>query len=61
MAVARVTVGTSRFVLIGMGAALTGVIAYALASELFARNSPTVIYNQACKLIEQSPKVRAVL
>ncbi|WFC96129.1 hypothetical protein MBRA1_002785 [Malassezia brasiliensis] len=38
-----------------------GVITYALASELFARNSPTVIYQQACKIIENSPKVHDYL
>lgn len=59
--VARVTVNSSRFVVIVFGAALTGVITYALASELFARNSPTVIYEQACKIIENSPKVHEYL
>lgn len=52
---------TSRFVFIGIGAALTGVIVYALASELFAKNSPTVIYDEACKYIEKNPKVHAYL
>ncbi|WFD43947.1 hypothetical protein MPSI1_002612 [Malassezia psittaci] len=59
--VARATVNSSRFLVISFGAALTGVIAYALGSELFARNSPTVIYNQACKIIEDNSKVHDYL
>lgn len=59
--VARATVNSTRLLVIGFGAALTGVITYALASELFARNSPTVIYQQACKIIENSPKVHDYL
>lgn len=59
--VARATVNSTRLLVIGFGAALTGVITYALASELFARNSPTVIYQQACKIIENSPKVHEFL
>lgn len=59
--VARATVNTSRFFFISAGAALTFVIAYALSSELFATNSPTVIYGEACKLIEKSDKVHAYL
>ena len=54
---ARVSVNTSRFFIISFGAALTFVIGYALTSELFARNSPTVIYNEACKLIERNAKM----
>lgn len=52
---------TSRFFFIGAGAALTFVIVYALSSELFATNSPTVIYGEACKLIEKSDKIHAHL
>lgn len=58
---ARVTVNTSRLFVITFGATLTFVIGYALFSELFAQNSPTVIYNEACKLIEKSDKVHAHL
>ncbi|WFD34456.1 hypothetical protein MCUN1_001297 [Malassezia cuniculi] len=59
--VARATVNTSRFFFISAGAALTFVIVYALSSELFAKNSPTVIYGEACKLIENSGKIHAHL
>ena len=31
---------------------------YALTSELFSKNSPTVLYGQACDRIDKSPKVR---
>lgn len=58
---ARVSVNTSRFFIISFGAALTFVIGYALTSELFARNSPTVIYNEACKLIERNAKMHDYL
>lgn len=60
-AVARVTVGTSRFFVISAGALITLVIAYSLSTELFARNSPTVIYNEACKYIQKSDKVHEYL
>lgn len=59
--VARATVGTSRFFLISAGALITLIIAYSLTTELFARNSPTVIYNEACKHIQKSDKVHEYL
>ncbi|KAL4402072.1 TIM23 mitochondrial import inner membrane translocase complex protein [Malassezia pachydermatis] len=58
---ARATVNTSRLFVIGTGALLTIVIGYALSTELFARNSPTVIYSEACKLIQKSDKIHAYL
>ena len=54
---ARATVNTSRFFVVSFGALLTFVVGYSLTSELFARNSPTVIYNEACKVIQKSDKV----
>lgn len=59
--VARVTVGTYRFILVGAGALITLLIAYTVSTELFARNSPTVIYNEACKYIQKSDKVHEYL
>ncbi|WFD31730.1 hypothetical protein MSPP1_002769 [Malassezia sp. CBS 17886] len=58
---ARATVNTSRFFFIGAGALLTAAIVYALSTELFAPNSPTVIYEQACKILENSAKIHAYL
>ncbi|PKI83886.1 hypothetical protein MVES_001986 [Malassezia vespertilionis] len=59
--VARATVGTSRFFLIGFGALLTLAIGYTVTSELFARNSPTVIYEEACKLLLRNKKIHEYL
>lgn len=39
------------------GALLTGTVLWALLSEMFAPNSPSVIYKDACKRIEQCPEV----
>lgn len=58
---ARATVNTSRFFVVSFGALLTFVVGYSLTSELFARNSPTVIYNEACKVIQKSDKVHDYL
>lgn len=52
--VARATVQSSRTMLIFGGGALTFVLVYALMSELFAKNSPTVIYADACKRVQNS-------
>ncbi|KAJ1028676.1 hypothetical protein NDA16_001842 [Ustilago loliicola] len=52
--VARATVQSSRTMLIFGGGALTFVLVYALTSELFAKNSPTVIYADACKRVQNS-------
>lgn len=55
--VARATVQSSRTLLILGGGALTFVLIYALTSELFAKNSPTVIYANACKRVQKSPEI----
>ena len=52
--VARATVQSSRTMLIFGGGALTFVLVYALTSELFAKNRPTVIYADACKRVQNS-------
>ncbi|OCB91642.1 hypothetical protein A7U60_g1103 [Sanghuangporus baumii] len=59
--VLRSTERTSNFTVIAIGAGLTIVLVYTLLSELFARNSPTVKFNEASKLIEQSDVLRAHL
>lgn len=37
---------------------MTGLLAYTMGTELFSPNSPTRIYNKACKLIGESEEVR---
>ncbi|KAI8995382.1 TIM21-domain-containing protein [Trametes punicea] len=55
--VMRTTARTTNLVVILAGAGLSIVLIYALTSELFSRNSPTVLYNKACELIKASPQV----
>ncbi|KAH8120602.1 TIM21-domain-containing protein [Phellopilus nigrolimitatus] len=55
--VMRTTARTTNLTVIVLGAGITAMLAYALASELFAKNSPTVLYGDACKLIEESDKI----
>lgn len=59
--VARTTIFSSRVIFITGGAALTLILAYALATELLAKNSPTVVYGEACKLVSNSSEVQAHL
>ena len=54
----RTTARTTNFSVILIGAGLSAVLVYALASELFAKNSPTVLYGDACERIKTSPLVR---
>lgn len=56
--VVRTTARTSNFVVILVGAGLSAVLIYALTSELFSKNSPTVLYGQACEKITSSARVR---
>lgn len=57
--VARGTARTTNLAVILIGGAFTCILAYALATELFARNSPTHLYEDACRKLENSPEVRA--
>ncbi|KAI0274786.1 TIM21-domain-containing protein [Gloeopeniophorella convolvens] len=57
----RATARTTNLTVILFGAGLTAVLAYALTSELFSRNSPTVLYNEACERIKASPRVARYL
>jgi hypothetical protein len=54
---ARATARTTNLTVILFGAGLTTVLIYALTSELFSKNSPTVLYNEACERIKSSPRV----
>ncbi|VDB85812.1 unnamed protein product [Peniophora sp. CBMAI 1063] len=53
----RATARTSNMVVIMFGAGLTALLGYALTSELFSSNSPTVLYNEACERIKSNPRV----
>ncbi|KAG8885642.1 hypothetical protein FRB97_000085 [Tulasnella sp. 331] len=55
--VARGTARTTNLTVILLGGALTCVLAYALATELFAKNSPTRLYDDACQKVLNSPQV----
>lgn len=55
--VARTAFKGSQVGLVLFGSAFTLVISYALLSELFAPNSPTVIYKDACRRVEDNKEV----
>ncbi|TCD70670.1 hypothetical protein EIP91_002394 [Steccherinum ochraceum] len=55
--VLRSTARTSNLVVILFGAGLSAVLLYALTSEMFSSNSPTVLYGKACDMIKSSPRV----
>jgi len=55
--VLRTTQRTTNLTVILLGAGLSAVLVYALTSELFSKNSPTVLYNDACERIKTSPRV----
>ncbi|KAG1885609.1 TIM21-domain-containing protein [Suillus subluteus] len=59
--VIRTTQRTSNLAVILLGAGLSAVLIYALTSELFSRNSPTVLFNDACDRINSSPRVAKYL
>ncbi|KAG2368756.1 TIM21-domain-containing protein [Suillus spraguei] len=59
--VIRTTQRTSNLAVILLGAGLSAVLVYALTSELFSRNSPTVLFNDACDRIDASPRVAKYL
>ncbi len=53
----RATARTTNLTVILFGAGLTAILVYALTSELVSRNSPTVLYEEACQRIKSSPRV----
>lgn len=57
----RAAARTSNLAVILVGAGLSVMLVYALTSELFSTNSPTVLYGQACEKIKASPKVARYL
>lgn len=56
--VARGTQKTYQFSMVVGGAFLVTLIVVALGSELYAPNSPTVIFKDACRRVEDCPEVR---
>jgi len=54
--VMRTTEGTKNATVILIGAGLAALLIYSVATELFSKNSPTVLYNDACERIKASPK-----
>ncbi|KIJ68678.1 hypothetical protein HYDPIDRAFT_173342 [Hydnomerulius pinastri MD-312] len=59
--VIRTTQRTTNLTVILLGAGLSAVLVYALTSELFSKNSPTVLYSDACERIKASPRVAKYL
>ncbi|KZT74874.1 hypothetical protein DAEQUDRAFT_659963 [Daedalea quercina L-15889] len=59
--VARTTARTTNLAVILVGAGLSAVLIYALTSELFSKNSATVLYGQACNKIKASPALARYL
>ena len=53
----RATARTTNVTVILFGAGLTAILVYALTSELVSRNSPTVLYEEACQRIRSSSRV----
>ncbi|KAL4069433.1 TIM21-domain-containing protein [Scleroderma citrinum] len=59
--VLRTTQRTTNLTVILLGAGISAVLVYALVSELFSKNSPTVLYNDACERIKVSHQVAKYL
>lgn len=55
--VTRAAARSSNLAVILIGAGFSAMLIYALTSELFSRNSPTVLYGDACDRIKASPRV----
>jgi len=53
----RTTARTTNLGVILLGAGLSALLIYSLTSELFSKNSPTVLYGDACERIKQSTNV----
>ena len=58
--VLRTTERTTNLTVILFGAGLSAVLIYCLTSELFSKNSPTVLYGDACERIKASHRVRSL-
>ncbi|KAJ3513557.1 hypothetical protein NLJ89_g2879 [Agrocybe chaxingu] len=59
--VMRTTARTTNLGVILLGAGLSALLIYSLTSELFSKNSPTVLYGDACERIKQSSKIAKYL
>ncbi|KAG6829292.1 hypothetical protein H0H92_005046 [Tricholoma furcatifolium] len=59
--VMRTTARTTNLTVILLGAGLFALLGYSLTTELFSKNSPTVLYGDACDRIKASPKVAKYL
>ncbi|KAK2462038.1 hypothetical protein APHAL10511_006501 [Amanita phalloides] len=55
--VLRTTERSTNLIVILLGAGLSALLIYSLTTELFSKNSPTVLYNDACERIKASPKM----
>ncbi|KAF5312098.1 hypothetical protein D9619_003392 [Psilocybe cf. subviscida] len=59
--VVRGAARTSNLGVILLGAGLSALLLYSLTSELFSKNSPTVLYGDACDRLKQSAKLAKFL
>jgi len=59
--VLRTTERTTNLTVIAIGAGLTALLLYSVGTELLSKNSPTVLYNDACERIKASPKVSSII
>ncbi|KAJ7655171.1 TIM21-domain-containing protein [Mycena polygramma] len=59
--VKRTTARTTNLSVILVGAGLSAVLIYCLTSELFSKNSPSVLYDDACERIKASSKLAKYL
>ncbi|KAF8971496.1 TIM21-domain-containing protein [Flammula alnicola] len=59
--VVRTTARTTNLGVILLGAGLSALLIYSLTSELFSKNSPTVLYGDACERIKQSSRIAKYL
>ncbi|KAF9498065.1 hypothetical protein BDN71DRAFT_1443766 [Pleurotus eryngii] len=55
--VIRTGARTTNLTVILLGAGFSALLVYSLTTELFSKNSPTVLYGDACKRITASPQV----
>ncbi|PWN46083.1 hypothetical protein IE81DRAFT_344148 [Ceraceosorus guamensis] len=54
----RASLNTSRLTIVLIGGTLTLAVFWSVSTELFASNSPTVIFEDACKRINRSDEIR---
>ncbi|PFH49195.1 hypothetical protein AMATHDRAFT_63564 [Amanita thiersii Skay4041] len=59
--VLRTTQRTTNLTVILLGAGLSALLVYSLTSELFSKNSPTVLYSKACERIKSSARIAKYL